>query len=224
MARIAAAEREALSGTRRAQILEAALRVWMRRGFDGSPVEAIAREAGLAKGTLYLYFPTKDAILDAIVERYSLLPDMTELTEALRSTPPEQAIPLIAGRLYERLRERAPLVGLMLREFSLRPRDARVFFERVMLPVNRLFAAYLDGFVARGVLRPLDTFVAARALVGMLMVFVLSQHVFGGEEIRPIPDATIVDTVQELFLRGVLAPTGATPAANLAPSMEHPRA
>jgi AcrR family transcriptional regulator len=206
MARIAAAQREALSETRRAQILEAALRVWMRRGFDAGSVEALAREAGLAKGTLYLYFPTKDAILDAIVERYSLLPDMTELTEALRNTPPDRAIPLITARIYERLGARAPLVGLMLREFSLRPADARLFFERVMLPVNRLFAAYLDGFVAQGVLRPLDTIVAARALVGMLMVFVLSQHVFGGEQLHPIPDATIVDTVQELFLRGVLAP------------------
>jgi AcrR family transcriptional regulator len=177
----------------------------MRCGFHGSSVEAVSREAGLAKGTLYLYFPTKDAILEALVERYSLLPDMTELTAALRNTPPERAIPLIAGRLYERLRQRAPLVGLVLREFSLRPRDARLFLERVMLPVNRLFASYLDGFVTQGVLRPLDTFVAARALVGMLIVFVLSQHVFGGEELRPIPDATIVDTVQDLFLRGVLA-------------------
>ena len=206
MARIAAAEREALSETRRTQILEAALRVWVRHGFDGSSVEAIAREAGRAKGTLYLYFPTKDAILEAIVGRYSLLPDMTELATALRDTPPDRAIPLIARRFYERLRERAPLVGLVLREFSLRREDARVFLERIVLPVNRLLAAYLDEFVTQGVLRPLDTFVAARALVGMLMIFVLSQHVFGGDEIQPISDDAIVETAQELFLRGILAP------------------
>lgn len=210
MARIAAAEREALSETRRTQILEAALRVWVRHGFDGSSVEAIAREAGLAKGTLYLYFPTKDAILEAIVSRYSLLPDMTELATALRATPPDRAIPLITRRFYERLRERAPLVGLVLREFSLRREDARVFLERIVLPVNRLLAAYLDEFVAQGVLRPLDTFVAARALVGMLMIFVLSQHVFGGDEIHPLSDDAVVETAQELFLRGILAPPRAS--------------
>ncbi len=210
MPRIATAQREALSESRRTQILDAALAVWMRHGFDGSTVEAVAREAGLAKGTLYLYFPTKGAILDALIERYSLLPDVTELTQALRDTPPERAIPLITQRFYDRLRERAPLVGLVLREFSLRPDDSRVFLERVVLPVNRLFASYLDGFVARGVLRPIDTFVAARALVGMLMVFVLSQYVFGGAELQPIPDEKIVETVQELFLRGVLAPPPAS--------------
>jgi AcrR family transcriptional regulator len=205
MARIDPTRRAALGETRRGQIVEAALRVWMRKGFDASPVDEIAREAGLAKGTLYLYFPTKESILEEIVRRYSLLPDAAELTEALREVPPEQAIPLITERLYARLRERAPLIGLFFREISLRPHDARVFVRSVILPVNQLFASYLDAFVARGVLRPLDTFVAARALVGMLIIFVLTQHVFGGEEVRAIPDDAITRTVQDLFLRGVLA-------------------
>lgn len=205
MARIAAAEREALSESRRHQILEAALRVWMRQGFHGSSVEELAREAGLAKGTLYLYFPTKDAILDAIVRRYSLLPDAVELAEALRDVPPERAIPLIVGRFHARLRERAPLVSLLMREFSLRPGEARIFLERVVLPVNRLFAEYLDGLVARGVVRAIDTFVAARALVGMLMIFVLTQDVFGGHELSPIADERITTTAADLFLHGVLA-------------------
>lgn len=205
MPRMAPALRDALGETRRGQIVDAALRVWMRKGFHASPVDEIAREAGLAKGTLYLYFSTKESILEEVIVRHSLLPDMADLTETLRETPPERAIPLIAEHLYARLRDRAPLVGLVLREFSLRPEDARAFAQRVILPVNRIFAAYLDAFVKRGVLRPLDTFVAARALVGMLVIFVLSQHVFGGEKIRSISDETIVDTVQEIFLHGMLA-------------------
>ncbi len=219
MPRVGAAQREALGETRRSQIVDAALRVWMRKGYDASPVDEIAREAGLAKGTLYLYFPTKESILGEILARYSLLPDVSELTEALRDAPPERAIPLITERLYARLRERAPLVSLVLREFSLRPDDARVFIRSVIVPVNRLLAAYLDRFVERGVLRPLDTFVAARALVGMLMVFVLTQHVFGGEEVQPIPDEAITGTVQDLFLHGALA--AATVPRPLTPETLH---
>ena len=51
-----------------------------------------------------------------------------------------------------------------------------------------MLAAYLDHCVARGALRPIDTFVAARALLGSLLTFVLSQEVLGGDELRPIPD------------------------------------
>jgi len=204
MPRVAARSREALSETRRDQILEAAVHLWLSRGFHATPVEAIAREAGLGKGTLYLYFPTKEAILQAAVERWSLLPDLEALAHTLDDVPPERAIPLVVSRLWGRLRERAPLVALLFREISLRPEDARGFLERVLLPANRLFAAWLDRHVERGALRPLDTFVAARGLVGMLVMFLLTQEVFGGAELRPISDAAIVETVSGLFLRGAL--------------------
>ncbi len=204
MPRLAAPAREALSEARRDQILEAALRLWLARGFDATPVEAIAREAGLGKGTLYLYFATKEAMLQAALERWSLLPDLDALVRTLEDVPPERAIPLVVSRLWSRLRERAPLVALLFREISLRPEDARAFLERVLLPANRLFATWLDRHVARGALRPLDTFVAARSLVGMLVMFLLTQEVFGGAALRPIADAAIVDTVSGLFLHGAL--------------------
>jgi AcrR family transcriptional regulator len=211
MSRVSAAARETHGQARRDQILSAALRLWARQGFDGTPVDAIAREAGLAKGTVYLYFPTKESMLQAVIERYSLLPAIEELTERLRDVPPERTIPLLAAAIWERLRERASVVGLLMREISLRPEHARLFLERVLLPANRLFASYLDRFVERGVIRPIDTFVAARALVSMLVMFVLTQEILGGAALRPIDDDTIVATVSELFLHGCLAAPGGTP-------------
>ena len=83
MARVAAARREEHEELRRTQILDAALAVFSRDGFHATRVEAIAREAGLAKGTIYLYFPTKEAIVQAAVERFSLLPVLSDLTAEL---------------------------------------------------------------------------------------------------------------------------------------------
>jgi AcrR family transcriptional regulator len=204
MPRIAAKDRDALGEARRDQILEAAIRLWLRGGFDTTSVEAIAREAGLGKGTLYLYFPTKDAILDAAVRRYSLLSAVDELTR-LEASPPREAIPRLVSGLWATLRARAPLIGLVLREVPRRPDNARTFTEKVVLPTNRLLADYLDSGVASGTLRSLDTFVAARALVGMLIVFLLTQEVLGGKALSPLSDETITDTVTDLFLHGVCA-------------------
>ena len=86
------------------QIGEAALRVWLRDGFHAEPVEAIAREAGLGKGTIYLYFPTKEAVLQDVVERFSLLPAIGELVGKMREIPPQQAVPVLIATLWERLR------------------------------------------------------------------------------------------------------------------------
>jgi AcrR family transcriptional regulator len=209
MPRVAKARLAEHSESRRAQILEAALRVFVRDGFHSAPVEAIAREAGLAKGTIYLYFPTKEAVLQAAIERYSLLPVIEESVGKLAETPPEQAIPALVGLMWQRLKERAPVFRIMLGLGGvLQPENARIFLERIVLPGNRLLAGYLDHCVARGALRPIDTFVAARSLLGSLLTFVLSQEVLGGAELRPISDAAIVETVSDVFLRGALPARG----------------
>jgi AcrR family transcriptional regulator len=218
MARVSAARRADLEAERRAQILDAALRLWTRHGFDATSVEAVAREAGVAKGTIYLYFATKEALFAAAAERWSLLPDLRSLGAALRGQPLAVALPRIAEQLWGRLRSAAPLVALLFRELALRPDEARRFLEAVVLPANGAFAAFLDERVQSGELRRLDTFVAARAFVGMLVMFVWTQHALGGDRLRPLDDRAITETGSELFLRGALA----TPQAPRAPRRRGP--
>ena len=55
---------------RRREILDAAAELFRERGFDVTPVQAIAAKAGVAAGTVYLYFPSKEAILVALQEEF----------------------------------------------------------------------------------------------------------------------------------------------------------
>ena len=55
---------------RRRDILDAATRLFRERGFDPTTVQAVAAEADVAAGTVYLYFPSKDAILTAVHEEF----------------------------------------------------------------------------------------------------------------------------------------------------------
>jgi AcrR family transcriptional regulator len=220
MPRLAPAQRAALGAERREQILQAAVRLWTGQGFEATTLDAIAREAGIAKGTVYLYFATKEDLLAAAVERWSLLPDVAAvLGPDLAELPVREAVPRLAELVWTRLRGSAPLVGLLLRELVLRPAEARTFVSSVVLPVNGAFAAWLDGRVRAGEIRAVDTFVAARAFIGMLMIFVWTQHVLGGEAVRPIDGRDVVATASDLFLNGILAPAAAPP-----PGARRPRA
>src|SRR5690606_21345086 len=51
------------------EVLDAALELFMEKGFAATRVEDIARRAGLSKGTVYLYFPSKEAVLEGLVRR-----------------------------------------------------------------------------------------------------------------------------------------------------------
>jgi AcrR family transcriptional regulator len=85
---------------RRAELLDAAIRVFARDGFD-APVSAITEEAGVAKGTFYLYFKTRDDLLYALRDRFNehLAAEITRLR------PPTEAGSWVA--FLERLVKRA---------------------------------------------------------------------------------------------------------------------
>ena len=70
-------KKQVVSEFRRAEIIDAARTVFARRGFALGIMDEIAKEAGVAKGTLYLYFRSKDEIFKAVLDR-----DMKNLKES----------------------------------------------------------------------------------------------------------------------------------------------
>lgn len=190
---------------RRDQIVSAAVSQWLEEGFDATSVAAIAQRAGVAKGTVYLYFDSKESILAEVIARYSLEPDVRGLLSSMESVAPDQAIRLLIRGVWTALLGRIEVVRLLVREITIRPEHARTFIENVVLPTNRALAEYLERAAERGALEleGIDSFVAARALVGALTIFVFTQKVFGGDDLFPISEETIVDTVSRLFINAL---------------------
>ena len=63
------APRPDVSDKRKAEIVEAAARVFSKKGFGGARMDDIVQETGLSKGLLYWYFKSKDALIVALLER-----------------------------------------------------------------------------------------------------------------------------------------------------------
>jgi AcrR family transcriptional regulator len=202
VARISAKDRPAFLEERRTAILEAAVRVWAKRGFDGTSVAEVAREAGLTKGTLYLYFPSKRALLEETLRRYSIRPDVEAGLERLRGQPLEAVVRGLVAVIWRGFEERSGLAGVLLRELPNHSEEARRFLEQVMLPINQLLARYLEEVLPPARREQLDAIVAARSLLGMVATFFLTQRILGGEELLPIPEQRILTTITELFLHG----------------------
>ena len=105
------------------EILDAACRVVARHGFQGTTIDRVAEEAGVAKGTIYLYFHTKEELLKAAVEQ-----GIETFTSQVRAAVSEVSAPL------------EQLVRFV--EVSLQLSDAnRDFFKTLLLERNFLAAA-----------------------------------------------------------------------------------
>jgi AcrR family transcriptional regulator len=136
--------RQARSRLTLASILTAAAQVFERRGYAGGTTDAIAERAGVSVGSLYQYFPNKDAILVALMERH--VEEGTALLSGLVREVQGQPLPIDA--LLHRF------VDAMIALHNREPHLHRVLFENAPLPgslrsdLERLENAFVEQIAA----------------------------------------------------------------------------
>jgi len=210
MPKIAASARDAFYEARRSELAEVALRLWAERGFDQTSVAAIAEGARVSKGTFYLYFESKDALLEEVLRRNSLVPHIHALIDDLEHRGLEEAVRGFVRGAWRHLSEHRDLVLVVLRELPTHLEQARTLMERVMVPANVMLAGYLEERIDPARAEQLSLLVSARGLPGMVLFVFLTQEILGASRLLPVSEDEITETLSELFLRGVAggAPAG----------------
>ncbi|MBI1260503.1 MAG: TetR family transcriptional regulator [Rhizobiales bacterium] len=193
------------SSQKRRQILDGASRVFMESGYEGASMSLIAREAGVSKGTLYVYFPGKEELFSAVV------------SDACQQS---------AGPAFDNL-DREPdlfkamsLAGRGFLTFLLRPQTQAIY--RVVIAESEKFpelgrrfyasgpqvnlervAGFLRRKIASGELTIEDPDLAAMQFMELCKSGVMQQR-----QMRVIDGASpariehVVDSAVRLFLRG----------------------
>jgi TetR/AcrR family fatty acid metabolism transcriptional regulator len=129
---------------RRRQILDAAIRVFARKGFNDCRVSDIAREAEVAYGLVYHYFDSKDQVLNELfVERWSLLLTAIEEVDA-RSIPAREKLDAVAGFIIDSYRHDPELMKVIIIEVT----RAANSFTRTHLPELRQAYALIAKIVS----------------------------------------------------------------------------
>jgi TetR/AcrR family fatty acid metabolism transcriptional regulator len=184
------------------QIIEAAVRVFARKGYFNSRVSDIAREAGIAAGTIYLYFKTKEDILTTLFRE-----KMAEFVAKLWKAMADQPDPVSKVRrlvylhfdLLERNPELAEVVQIELRQGQKFFRGAS---SQEIASYFALIGSVLEEGVVAGRFRAnLPVKVATKMLFGAMDQMATS-WVLGKREYRLVDTA---DAVANLFLQGVAA-------------------
>lgn len=158
-----------VSDQRKAEILQAATATFARLGLERARMDDVAAAAGLSKGTLYLYFRSKDALVEALLHALFapfsealLLLDGAEPAPARLARYVEAALEIFAGM--------QPMVALVFDAFALAARHA---------PTRPLMAAYLRDYhaalvrvlrdgMAAGDFRAIDAGATATLLIAAL--------------------------------------------------------
>lgn len=206
--------RERRKDARPGELLDAALDVFAERGFAGARLEDIAQRAGVTKGTVYLYFASKEELFEAVV-RQTLVSSIARGQAALRDfdgPTPELLRLVLTGWWHRVVRTKAAaLVKLICAEASNFPALARFYYDNVIEPGRRLQSRILERGIARGEFRKVDVPATVMSLILPMVMLCLHKHSLGActpLELAVDPKAFIQHHA-ELVLQGLQAPAPA---------------
>lgn len=194
---------------RRSQLLGAALRVFSRKGFQGTRTREIAAEAGINEALVFRHFPTKEDLYEAILRQRADERAVEEIIESLnepgRARDDEAYFLIFAEKLLEALRSQPEFFRLMLFSGLENHAMARDFRQVHIRPLYDAVARYIGLRQKEGAFRKdVRPVVAIRALAGMLVHFVLVTEVYGDVSPR-IARSELIRSFTSIFLKGMAA-------------------
>ncbi|MBE7941733.1 MULTISPECIES: TetR/AcrR family transcriptional regulator [Ramlibacter] len=189
---VEAHKRERRKEARPGELLDAALELFVEKGFAATRAEEVAAHAGVSKGTLFLYFPSKEELFKAVV-RENISGRFREWNEAFETFTGDSAAMLhyCLDTWWARVGSTpaSGIIKLIISEARNFPDLARFYHEEVEVPGRQLIRRVLQRGVDRGEFRIPDIDHAVFALIAPMMFLIMMKHSLGACS----PDSFSVD-------------------------------
>ena len=207
---------DALAPTRRRQkearpqqLLDAALVLFVEKGFAATRAEEVAQRAGVSKGTLYLYYPSKEELLKAVIREHlgSRIAAGAVLAERHRGTVAE-LLREVFSRWWLEVFD-SPTSGvfkLIITEVRNFPDIAEFYLREVVQPGEQLIARIVQRGIDSGEFDALDVSAVVHSLVLPMVMLCMHKHSLGACPGQPEdfdPHAFIGSHI-DLVIRGLL--------------------
>jgi TetR/AcrR family transcriptional regulator len=175
----ASAKRERRKDARPGELIAAALDLFVEKGFAATRAEEVAARAGVSKGTLFLYFQSKEELFKAVVRenisgRFS---EWNEEFEAFEGSTPDM-LAYCLHTWWDRVgsTKASGITKLMMSEAKNFPDLAAFYQQEVIQPGQTLIRRILQRGIATGEFRELDLDYAVYQIVAPMIYLVISQH------------------------------------------------
>ena len=189
------------------EILDAALHVFGEQGFARTRLEDVAKRAGVSKGTLYLYFKSKEDLFREMA-RFCVSASLAEGEEFVRTFQGttrdllEQFIRRYWAKMNDPVNLR--LVRVVHLELTNFPELARFYFQEVITQMRSLIQSIIQLGIERGEFRTVNPGFDARALQILCAQLAQYQHHFRAYDLHPMSHDELQSGIIDLYLNGVL--------------------
>jgi AcrR family transcriptional regulator len=192
------------------ELLNAALELFVEKGFSATRSEEVATRAGVSKGTLYLYFQSKEELFKAVVRTRvsALIAEGQQIADRFEG-PSAQLLRLLMHSWWQRVgnSQAGGIFKIIIAEVRNFPELAQFYSDEVIVPAQRLIAGTLQRGMQRGEFRAVPLNEATHTLIAPMLFMALHKHSIGACPVMT-PDmnpTTLLDTQIDLMLHGLEA-------------------
>jgi AcrR family transcriptional regulator len=192
---------------RPAEILEAALAVFAERGYSATRMDDIARRAGVTKGTIYLYFESKEAVFQSLVSESigSTIGVMTVAAESFAGSAADLLRMVLRGiGTFIRESDRVVLPKIFIAEAGNFPALAEFYRREVVDRGLALLTSIIARGIAQGEFRAVEPEHTARLCIAPLLVAVFWRTTFAKFDAVPYDLHGLIETHIDVLLRGLM--------------------
>ncbi len=206
----ASATRQRRKEARPGELLEAALALFVEKGFAATRVDEVAARAGVSKGTLFLYYPSKEDLFKAVIHETlaGRFDEWNAEFEAFEGSSAE-LVRYCLHSWWERIgmTQASGITKLVMSEAGTFPEVAAYYQQHVINPGHDLLKRILQRGVDRGEFRPLNLEYAVYSLIAPMIFLLTWKHSMApccppSQQIEP---KAFIDSQVDLLLGGMLA-------------------
>ncbi len=193
---------------RPAELLAAALELFVEKGFAGTRLDDVAARAGVSKGTLYLYFDSKEALFKAVIQD-GIVPVLEEgatMVDSFEGSSTDLLRGLI-GEWWQRIGDNhlGGVSKLMISEARNFPELAHYYHDAVIMRGRDLMRRTLQRGIASGEFREVDIEIAIDVIFAPVLMMVIWRYSVGACCGTARDPALYLQTHLDLAMRGLTA-------------------
>lgn len=186
------------------KILEATLELISNKGYLGATTREMASSAGVTELTLFRHFGSKEQLFEEVLHRFSFLPELEVIGPSLGALPCSRALEKVAIQFLKTLKERKPLVRIILSEMNLYPEKVLEIHTGIMDRMVDVLADYLEGMQKKKQLRDFPAKKVSRIFFRGIFSLFLTEEVMFGRNLEKGEIDEYVNLYVDIFTKGTI--------------------
>jgi AcrR family transcriptional regulator len=195
-------------GDREEEILEAAIKIFSEKGYSAATTSEIAKEAGIAEGTIFRYFKTKKDILKkvmikliTVIGEKIMTKRLTEIFENKKNLDEKELLKLLLKDRLSIALKYFDMLKVVLTEIQYHEDLKEAFINNIIMKGKNILALYFKQGIEDGTFRDMDINITIRSFLGMMGIYIIQKQFI--PELIQIEDDEQLDMMIDLILYGI---------------------